>query len=257
MYDRLERRLIEAGLGEKESRVYLALLGLGASPAQEIASISGVNRATTYAALESLRSRGLVGFSDEEKRTVFTAHPPERLRTMLQEDLENAKARERLVSDTLPELEALFKAPTGKPVVRYFEGPEGLRVFRETLSDITSERCDAFIRLDTSLRLIAEQGSDERFQSFRGKLKFRFLYVAEQGSPLPAFPDVYRSRIEVRRIPAPAFDLNGEIGILDHAMYFVSASPDIMGCVVESPQTAALFRAQFEHAWAHASSASA
>ncbi|GMU25328.1 hypothetical protein KJZ71_04110 [Patescibacteria group bacterium] len=254
MLDRLARHLADAGLGEKEARVYLALLGLGTASAQDIAAHSDVHRATTYLALESLKQRGLVKASDQNKRTVFSAEHPERLRDHVREELQRAQEKERNANAYLPELEALFRAPAQKPVVRYFQGTEGLRAFREALANISSERCDAFIRLDDSLRAIADEGSDARFESFRSKLKFRFLYVAEAGTPLPAFPDIYRSRIETRIIPLPPFEFSGEIGLLDHVMYFVSASPDIVGCVVESPHVAALFRAQFDHAWKYAAS---
>ncbi len=55
-----EKELQNLGLTEKEARTYLASLELGPETAQNIAKKTGINRATTYVQIESLKKRGLM-----------------------------------------------------------------------------------------------------------------------------------------------------------------------------------------------------
>ena len=54
------KTLVDLGLTEYQARVYLALLGLGASKASQIPSIAGVPRTRVYATMNQLHDKGLV-----------------------------------------------------------------------------------------------------------------------------------------------------------------------------------------------------
>ena len=78
--------LKKIGLSENETRVYLALLELGGSTAQEISKKAGVKRATTYVQLEALMKFGLVTSFEKAperkngaQKTFFRAEDPEHL----------------------------------------------------------------------------------------------------------------------------------------------------------------------------------
>ncbi|HEU0050855.1 MAG TPA: helix-turn-helix domain-containing protein, partial [Patescibacteria group bacterium] len=79
MIDEIRACLMECGLTRKEADVYLALLELGPTGAQEIGKRADVNRTTTYLCLEMLKRRGLVSHFDEAKKLCFSAESPERL----------------------------------------------------------------------------------------------------------------------------------------------------------------------------------
>ena len=53
-----EKELQDLGLSEKEAKVYLTALEMGAETAQNIAKKANVNRATTYVQIDSLKAKG-------------------------------------------------------------------------------------------------------------------------------------------------------------------------------------------------------
>src|SRR3989344_5793051 len=122
----LIKQLTEFGLGDKEARVYLALLELEIATVTEIATNSNINRSSTYVVLESLKKKGLVSTSEDKKVQRYIAVSPEML---LEEAKDNAIKAEEIknkITDLVPELKALHKDTKQKPKVRVFEGKQAL-----------------------------------------------------------------------------------------------------------------------------------
>jgi len=137
------RQLEQFGLNEKEARVYLAALQLGASSVQNIAQAANIHRVSTYDILESLKDKGYVQESTEGTRRIIIPADPESM-------MESIRRKERIFADLMPELKALQGKKTGKPRVRYFEGRE--QVWQAFLDFLSSET--ATLRIYGS----AEQG---------------------------------------------------------------------------------------------------
>lgn len=120
--------LIKVGIEGKKLEVYFAILGLGSASAQEIAKRANLKRTTVVEILEGFISRGIVSVSTIKRTRYFTAEPPRKLLTLLEE-------QEREVRAILPELEALFGRSHTKPKVRFYEGLEGIKtVYEDTLT---------------------------------------------------------------------------------------------------------------------------
>lgn len=132
----LLKTLQEAGLAEKEARVYLAMLQLeGASTPWDISRQSGINRATVYVVLESLKKKGLAGTSPsaDKKARYFPSSPDSLLHSVAGRVKREADVKENL-EQILPELKALHKDTRHRPKVRVYEGLEGAKeVFRMAL----------------------------------------------------------------------------------------------------------------------------
>src|SRR3989338_463264 len=72
--------LEQVGLSKNETKVYLALLEIGAATAGEIASQAKIHRTNVYDAMERLLEKGLVTFTtDDHDSRVFDATSPENL----------------------------------------------------------------------------------------------------------------------------------------------------------------------------------
>jgi sugar-specific transcriptional regulator TrmB len=249
MRPELIKQLIDIGLSDKEARVYVGMLTLGPTGVQEISDASGVNRATTYLMLESLVHRGLASTFEQDKKAMFVAETPKKLEDLMENQSKTLeKKREKLVF-FVPELEAIHRTVRSKPVVRFYEGEEGLRSLRDYLSRISSTQYDTFARLTKTLHDIAETDEERRFSTSKGKITSRIIYVADPGVELPEFTKEMRSKIEIRFADNIPFDFEGEIGILDETAYLASTEPKVMACVIESKGLASLLRAQFELAW--------
>ncbi len=121
-------KLKDFGLGDKEARVYLALLEVGEAKAHEIASKAGVARPAVYDLLNRLTEEGLVGTIQKNKVAYFVANSPETIRRGLEE-------KQRVFDQLLPELRSAFNTTKSKPRILYYEGVEGIKtVFEDTLT---------------------------------------------------------------------------------------------------------------------------
>lgn len=115
------------GLKEKDVQVYTTLLGLGSAPLRLVAEQSGLNRGTTYDALNRLQAAGLVGFVDAKRHRHFTAEDPQKLRGLVtRREVALQEARLKL-EEIVPELRAFTTGRKHQPMVRYYEGSSGVR----------------------------------------------------------------------------------------------------------------------------------
>jgi sugar-specific transcriptional regulator TrmB len=126
----LKAMLEEFGLTDKETKVYLALLELGPSPARAVARRSGVNRGTAYDLLKKLVELGLASFYRKGKHH-FAAEAPERLVDAVEDKQTKLQRLKIGIAEKLPELKALYATQGGKPSIRVYEGPKGVKKILE------------------------------------------------------------------------------------------------------------------------------
>ena len=81
----LSATLQELGLTQKESSVYLSLLGLGEVGASALVADTKLHRQFVYDALDSLEEKGLAGHTIVRGRKRFTGRSPSRIITMLEQ----------------------------------------------------------------------------------------------------------------------------------------------------------------------------
>ena len=124
----LQNKLQQLGFEEKEAKLYAALLELGEAGIVDIARKSGLKRTTVYHILDNLKLRGLVSQTKKDKKVSYIAEDPR----SIGEDL---KEKERLFQKTLPELLSIANLMEKKPVIKYFEGLNGIKeAYRDQLS---------------------------------------------------------------------------------------------------------------------------
>ena len=124
----IESELLKLGLSEKEATVYLTLLSHGPSSVRKLSGISGINRGTAYDCLRALKEHGLVSFFHENTKQSFVAEDPARLHELVvarQAELDRSRTS---LAEMIPELRSLHDRGGDKPVSRYYEGPQGVRI---------------------------------------------------------------------------------------------------------------------------------
>lgn len=196
-------KLRQFGLDEKETLVYLALLSLGPSPVRTVAAKSGVNRGTTYDILKKLREQGLATTFDKQgrdgKKQHFSAEPPEKILTAIEKKVSDLSHLKDSIKDSLPELDAIYERAGAKPVSKYYEGVNGLRM---VLSDVIQQ----------SSKLISKQYYVYSAADIR-----ELLYKA-----YPAFnKDRLKAKVSVQVI---ALGKGGELAGLDERKWMKSDS---------------------------------
>ncbi len=114
-----EKYLTELGLDGKEAQLYLAALELGKSTMSDLARKSGVNRATAYTIIESLKEKGLLSLSINKKKKLYIASSPEKLNDFLEE-------KQKLLKRILPQLQSIDNLSIKKPKIQYYEGEKAI-----------------------------------------------------------------------------------------------------------------------------------
>ncbi len=123
----LIQKLIDAGLEEKEAKVYLAIMELGEASIAKIVQKSGIKRSTVYDVLENLKKKGIISQTNRGKKPIFLAENPQKL-------IESLETKKKTLEETMPELLSIMNLLDKKPKIRYFEGLTGVKeVFEDTL----------------------------------------------------------------------------------------------------------------------------
>lgn len=131
----LIKNLVEFGLSEKEASIYISLLELELASVNEIAKKTGINRSSAYVVLESLKTKGLVGTSDDKKVRQYVAANPETLRRVAIDTARKHHEISKSIESIVPELKILQKDNKYKPKVSIFEGKEGvIAAFEDSLT---------------------------------------------------------------------------------------------------------------------------
>ena len=125
--ENLKKALLQFNLTEKEIATYLILLEQGSLSIQDISRNTGINRVTTYAAIDDLKAKGMISESRKGKRKLFVAENPENLKNILQEKRNRLKHEENVLQNIiLPSLKAININQENKPQIKFFEGLAGI-----------------------------------------------------------------------------------------------------------------------------------
>ena len=120
------RLLRELGLSENETMTYIALLQMEHASIRKLAAATGINRGTTYEVLKQLVGQGLISVKSTGKREAYTAESPDKVFELIRDrrrDLLDISASAKTI---IPRVIAQQPRPDGRPIVRYFEGDDGI-----------------------------------------------------------------------------------------------------------------------------------
>ncbi len=231
------------GLLESEVKTYLAALELGPSTVLEINKKIGLSRQAIYTAIESLIELGLMSSVEKGKKTLFTAESPERLRSFAEAKLKKMESTVREIKDITKDLTLMQQGE--KPVVKMFEGKEGIISIHNDISQTKPEQIDDFVNNDAMSKLI----SDEDVKHLKERLdklqvKTRAL-VASNEPPI----ELHRRLKKIIHIDNKDINFDGDIAIYGNKVALTSLKGKIIGVIIENPTIAQTMRALFELAW--------
>lgn len=131
--DRLELLFRHAGLSDKQATLYRLLLTDGESRPSILSKKSGLKRGNVYALLKDLAFRGLVTEFEKEKVTYFRPEPPDRIAALIDAREKDVAMAKSLAADLLPRLTSQWKTSVNRPIVKLYEGKDGME---KVLEDI-------------------------------------------------------------------------------------------------------------------------
>lgn len=233
----LEKQLESIGLNEKESKVYLALLELGQATAQEVATKANLNRATTYFIIDSLMKKGLAASFEQGKKQMFVGSDPEKLKDVLKIQEAEVKRREKELEEILPELKSVNNQIKGKPVVKYYEGKEGVKTMVSEVFDKPGETIYMAYSLDNIDEYFSEEESAAWVKIRREKnIKVKSIYSSTL-TTLDSDPDTERLKIPQDKLP-----ITCDIAVYGNKIRLASLSKRLIGVVIDDEELASSFR---------------
>jgi len=244
----LINELEKIGLSEKETKVFLAALELGQDSVQNIAKKSGVNRATTYVVLETLIKKGLCSTFEQGKKTFYLANNPESLQGLFELQKKEVEERQKYFNLLLPNLQLIYNRQENKPVVRFFEGKQGLFSCLEEFLSHYKEGGDQFARMVYNRDLLDKAIPPDEREKFRAvrlkyQVKSRVLYNFS-GGEIATSADGER-----RQISAADFPISCDLGIYNDCLYMASLKQPLSAILIIDQQLADSFKSIFDLAW--------
>jgi len=235
--------LEQNGLGEKEAKVYLALLELQQALPSTISRKTGVKRPTTYVILEALAEKGLVSHVSKKNLTYYQALDPRLL-------VEDRHEKYDSLLKSLPGLLSLHQRFATVPQMRLFEGKEGLiKIMEDTLTTSTEIFGWANVDLATTTLL-----KDYYPTYIRKKVEKNIWVRAIFGYDSEALKFKRNGPKELREvylIPKEKFPFKNEIDIYDNKVAILSHA-DAVGIIIENTNIAdtqrSIFNFGFEYA---------
>ncbi len=209
----LEKYLQEIGLTDKEAVIYLFLLSVDNSAVLDIAKKTKVNRSTVYFTLEGLMKKGLVSETQVGKKIHYQAEAPERLETYVERQKVLLTEKSKRLKDIVPELKGIQRKEGERPIIKFFEGREGVvSAYEEFYSALNNEEKNGYLiyNMDLLGKTYSEE-EQEKFYQIRASKKVvpTSVYNKEEGDH--------------------TFVTKGKRTRLDSAKYPISADITIVG----------------------------
>lgn len=237
----LEKELQEIGLNEKEAKVYLASLELGQSVVQDIAKKADLNRATAYFIIDNLMKRGLMSSFHHGKKQFFVAADPDKLIDIASQEKQRIEKREGILKKLLPQLQSINNKITDKPVVRYYEGKEGLITVTEEFLKSAGDIAYMIYPVDKVNNLLTKEDRESlRKKRLDKNIKTEVIYTYENG--------VLQNSSDGTRIKIPhdKFPISCDIAIYGDKVRIASLEDKLVGIIIEDKNIAETLRSIFK-----------
>ena len=234
-----EKYLKEIGLSEKEAEVYLALLQGDAFSILEIAKKTKINRTTIYPVIKSLSEKGLVSETTTNTKTHYQAESPDRLETFIERQKILLEENSKKMKDIIPQLKSTQREAGERPVVKYFEGKEGIISVNEDLfkDPVPEEKAYMIYSKD----LVDEVFKREETTKFKGKrtdkkIKGLSIYNYRDGN-IPSDETSTRVKIDAEKYP-----INCDISIYKDKIRIATLKKNLSGIYIQSADLAETFK---------------
>jgi len=200
-----KQSLINLGLTDGESKVYLSLLKLGSSTVGPIVKQANIAYSNIYDILDRLLEKGLISFIIKEKTKHFQAVSPSKLYEYLEKKETKLEKEKSSLKKLIPELEQL-QSSKSKQEAEIFLGLKGIKTAYERMLENPDEKeewlffyvdegqitDDFYARMYSKFKKIKMKGIaniEYRKSKFIKKTHFQMKYV---NFPIPGTIDIYK-----------------------------------------------------------------
>lgn len=242
-----EKELQNLGLSEKEAKVYTTALQLGADTVQNISKQAGINRATTYVQIDSLKEKGLMSEFEKGKKTYYVAESPERIKNLLIAIEKELQLKKNEASSVIPGLLSMFDGMGERPKVRFFEGLESALGMRdEFISTNKSKIIYGIVDYDKLFEYYPDQKTSYTNIRVKKKIKTKTFYTSK--APVKDATSKAELR-EAKYISPKNINIGASITLSDNKIAISTYAKRPVSVVIESDVMSQTFISIFEYFW--------
>lgn len=239
------KKLAFIGFSDKEIAIYLSLLEIGKGTVAKIARRAGINRPTGYHILGGLESKGLVKTSGKEPKQEYVAESPDKIETLIREQLRESEERLSQARALIPELKSIHNI-MDRPKVMFYEGKGGLqKVYEDTLS--SHEEILAYASVEDIQPTLPHYFPDYYKRRTKKGISIRAIFPESPDAQERASLDKEEKRTSVI-IPSEKYGFHPEINIYDNKV-MIASWREKLGIIIESAEIADAMKKIYELAW--------
>lgn len=244
--------LISIGLTKNEAELYLLTLNLGEATAADIARSSKLKRPTTYKTLDSLEAKSLLLKLKGRKKTTYQPAPPSTLLELAEKRQEELKRSELTLKTLLPHLTSAYTLSVDRPIVKVFEGVEGLKkIYMETLEDaqpilsfLQTQEVDPEMYKWLTTKYVEKRAAK--------KIPAKVIVASGKWSKEYKEQDIKEDRFS-KIVDSTKFPFQHEVMIFGDKVAFVNykRGENLIGIIIHHPQIAQTMKAIFDLSWSN------
>ena len=235
------------GLNQKETKIFLTLLELGAQPVSVIGKRAGVPRTTMYTILEKLKGLGLIEEFERAGIQYYKCIPVDSLPDVLKRQESELHQTMELLNQNLPQLASLESTLSITPKVQFFEGKEEVK--KMYLDVMRKEgKFDAFLDASYVKKMLPELHFElpKILQEEEGTS--RELVVDNAAGK--EYQKLFKTRHHQIKLLPKSMQFAADMIIARDTLYMTAYGKGVMSAVeIYSPELAAAQRVVFESVW--------
>lgn len=239
---KITKKLIGAGLSEKEAEVYYAGLLLGPTTVLKIARQTNLKRSTVYSVIDSLIAQGLFRVDETNLKKLFVAENPQNIIGLVEEKVAKAKS-------VIPDLEILFKKSGKEALIKTYEGLPAMQAIIDRFIDETKSGEFRYgIGGDLGWHDIDPQRQEKYFKwRERITLDTRFMFTESARAVLhQEKAHVLQNKIKV--LPSHV-KLGIDITVTPHFVVIMKLTNPMTAVVIEDKEVIETYRQLFLFIW--------
>ena len=228
--------LEQIGLTKNQSLVYISLLKLGSTTAQNIIKESEMHRSRVYDSLERLQDLGLVSFVVKDFKKYFQAANPEKLLNYLDE-------KKEIVNQIIPELKKLEGMKKEEINASIYKGKEGIKTIH---SEMLKEGKEVYVLGAKGMIFKELPYFIPNFEKERIKKKIKFTLIYDKKEIKDFEKDIIKRRLFGGKSLPVGFESNSVVNIFGSKVVIVLWKEYHRVLMIDNKEVADSFRKWFE-----------
>jgi sugar-specific transcriptional regulator TrmB len=248
----LEQILKRLELDNEAVKTYLHLLEVGPTTASQLAKQLNIPRPSIYGFINRLEEKGLITESKNLADVkVFTAEPPEKIKFLFEQKIEDLKKQENLYEQLLPEL-IDRKLPYSVPNFQLFKGKEGVKHALKDALLYSNLQTYSYWPISDIIEVVSDEFlwwlNKERIKN---NLAIKTIWPRSKAIDLNTHPYMGVGEEMKREIRIAPKNVDFSMGywIYGRKVMFISSKGEGFGCIIESPELVEMLLSQYMVLW--------